>query len=105
MIGLRCKSSSGTFANLSRPNARRHIEWQLRALIGASSATFYCAASRDFPPLYLKAMWSINIRNLLTSPLTIAEFAVALMVMSLIRLAIGVVPGRAHRSNAYAARY
>ena len=27
MIGLRCKSSPGTFANLSRPNARRHIEW------------------------------------------------------------------------------
>jgi hypothetical protein len=54
---------------------------------------------------FLKATWSINIPNLLTSPLTIAEFAVALVVMGLIRLAIGVVPGRAHRSNAYAARY
>ena len=50
-------------------------------------------------------MRSINIPNLLTSPLTIAGFAVALMVMSLIKVAIGVVPGRAHRSNVYAARY
>jgi ABC-2 type transport system permease protein len=40
---------------------------------------------------FLEAMWSRNIPNLLTSPLTIAEFVVALMVMSLIRLAIGVI--------------
>ena len=37
-------------------------------------------------------MWSRNIANLLMSPLRPAEFVVALMVMSLIRLAVGVVP-------------
>jgi hypothetical protein len=47
---------------------------------------------QEFSSSFLKAMWSINIPNLLTSALTIAEFAVALMVMNLIRLAIGVVP-------------
>jgi hypothetical protein len=37
-------------------------------------------------------MWSRNIPNLLMSPLRPAEFVGALMVMSLIRLAVGVVP-------------
>jgi ABC-2 type transport system permease protein len=37
-------------------------------------------------------MWSRNIPNLLMSPLRPAEFVVALMVMSLIRLTVGVIP-------------
>jgi ABC-2 type transport system permease protein len=41
---------------------------------------------------FLEEMWSRNIPNLLMSPLRPAEFVVALMVMSLIRLAVGVVP-------------
>jgi hypothetical protein len=41
---------------------------------------------------FLEEMWSRNIPNLLMSPLRPAEFVGALMVMSLIRLAVGVVP-------------
>ena len=41
---------------------------------------------------FLEEMWSRNIANLLMSPLRPAEFVIALMVMSLIRLAVGVVP-------------
>jgi len=41
---------------------------------------------------FLEEMRSRNIPNLLMSPLRPAEFVVALMVMSLIRLAVGVVP-------------
>jgi len=37
-------------------------------------------------------MWSRNIPNLLMSPLRPAEFVIALMAMSLIRLVVGVVP-------------
>jgi len=41
---------------------------------------------------FLEEMWSKNIGNLMMSPLRPAEFIAALMVMSLVRLAIGVVP-------------
>jgi ABC-2 type transport system permease protein len=41
---------------------------------------------------FLEEMWSRNIPNLLMSPLRPAEFVAALMVMSFIRLAVGVVP-------------
>jgi ABC-2 type transport system permease protein len=41
---------------------------------------------------FLEEMWSRNIPNLLMSPLRPTEFIVALMVMSLVRLAVGVVP-------------
>jgi ABC-2 type transport system permease protein len=41
---------------------------------------------------FLEEMWSRNIPNLLMSPLRPAEFVAALMVMSLIRLTVGVVP-------------
>ena len=41
---------------------------------------------------FLEEMWSRNLPNLLISPLRPAEFVLALMVMSLIRLAIGIVP-------------
>jgi len=37
-------------------------------------------------------MWARNLGNLMMSPLTPIEFLIALMVMSLIRLAIGVTP-------------
>src|ERR1700752_3403143 len=37
-------------------------------------------------------MWSRNLGNLMISPLRPAEFVAALMVMSIIRLAIGMVP-------------
>jgi ABC-2 type transport system permease protein len=40
----------------------------------------------------LEEMWSRNLANLLMSPLRPAELLAALMVMSIIRLAIGMVP-------------
>src|SRR5579871_2690857 len=41
---------------------------------------------------FLEEMWSRNIGNLMMSPLRPFEFVSALMVMSVVRLAIGVVP-------------
>jgi ABC-2 type transport system permease protein len=41
---------------------------------------------------FLEEMWSRNIGNLMMSPLRPAEFAAALMLMSLVRLGIGLVP-------------
>jgi ABC-2 type transport system permease protein len=45
-----------------------------------------------FSVSFLEEVWSRNLGNLLMSPLRPAEFVVALMVMSLARLAIGMVP-------------
>jgi ABC-2 type transport system permease protein len=41
---------------------------------------------------FLEEMWSRNLANLMMSPLRPAEFIAALMVMSIIRLAIGIIP-------------
>jgi ABC-2 type transport system permease protein len=41
---------------------------------------------------FLEEMWARNIGNLMMSPLKPIEFLIALMIMSLIRLAIGVIP-------------
>lgn len=41
---------------------------------------------------FLEEMWSRNLANLLMSPLRPLEFVAALMIMSLVRLAIGFVP-------------
>ena len=41
---------------------------------------------------FLEEMYSRNIGNLMMSPLRPFEFVVALMIMSVIRLAIGMVP-------------
>src|SRR5882757_231207 len=41
---------------------------------------------------FLEEMWSRNLTNLMISPLRPIEFLSALMIMSLIRLAIGIVP-------------
>lgn len=41
---------------------------------------------------FLEEMWARNMGNLMMSPLRPAEFVAALMIMSLIRLAIGMVP-------------
>lgn len=41
---------------------------------------------------FLEEMWSRNLGNLMMSPLRPAEFIGALMVMSLVRLSIGLVP-------------
>jgi ABC-2 type transport system permease protein len=41
---------------------------------------------------FLEEMWARNLGNLMMSPLKPIEFLISLMVMSLIRLAIGIVP-------------
>ena len=41
---------------------------------------------------FLEEMWSRNLGNLMISPLRATEFVAALMVMSIVRLAIGMVP-------------
>ena len=41
---------------------------------------------------FLEEMWSRNIGNLMMSPLRPFEFIIALMVMSIVRLLIGVIP-------------
>lgn len=41
---------------------------------------------------FLEEVWSRNVANLMMSPLRPAEFAVSLMVMSLVRLVVGMVP-------------
>ena len=41
---------------------------------------------------FLEEMWARNLGNLMMSPLRPAEFVAALMVMSIMRLAIGMVP-------------
>jgi ABC-2 type transport system permease protein len=45
-----------------------------------------------FSVSFLEEMWSRNIGNLMMSPLRPAEFIAALMAMSIVRLAIGVIP-------------
>jgi ABC-2 type transport system permease protein len=45
-----------------------------------------------FSVSFLEEMWSRNLSNLMISPLRPSEFVCALMIMSLIRLAIGMVP-------------
>lgn len=45
-----------------------------------------------FSVSFLEEMWARNMGNLMISPLRPVEFLAALMIMSLIRLAIGMVP-------------
>lgn len=45
-----------------------------------------------FSASFLEEMWSHNVGNLLMSPLRPLEFVAALMVMSVVRLALGVIP-------------
>ena len=62
-------------------------------LVGALllwDALFRCQLG--FSMSFMEEMWSRNIGNLLITPLRPLEFATSLMVMSLVRLAIGLVP-------------
>lgn len=49
-------------------------------------------AQQGFTFSFLEEIWSRNLANLMISPLRISEFVAALMAMSLIRLAVSVVP-------------
>src|ERR1700741_2149390 len=45
-----------------------------------------------FSVSFLEEMWSRNLANLMISPLKPVEFVLAMMTMSIVRLAIGMVP-------------
>jgi ABC-2 type transport system permease protein len=45
-----------------------------------------------FSVSFLEEMWARNLGNILMSPLRQTEFIAALMIMSIIRLAVGVIP-------------
>jgi ABC-2 type transport system permease protein len=45
-----------------------------------------------FSVSFLEEMWSRNLSNLMISPLRPIEFVCALMIMSIVRLAIGMIP-------------
>ena len=45
-----------------------------------------------FSMSFLEEMWSKNLGNLLMSPLKVSEYLIPLMVMSVVRLAVGVIP-------------
>ncbi|MFY9626186.1 MAG: ABC transporter permease, partial [Rhodoplanes sp.] len=45
-----------------------------------------------FSVSFLEEMWSRNLANLMMSPLKPVEFIIALMIMSVVRLLIGMVP-------------
>ncbi|MBK5961488.1 ABC transporter [Rhodoplanes elegans] len=45
-----------------------------------------------FSVSFLEEMWSRNLANLMMSPLRPIEFVIALMIMSIVRLSIGLVP-------------
>ena len=45
-----------------------------------------------FSVSFLEEMWSRNLANIMMSPLRPAEFVLALMVMSVVRLAVGMIP-------------
>jgi ABC-2 type transport system permease protein len=47
---------------------------------------------QGFTFAFLEEMWSRNLGNILMSPLTTTELLISLMVMSLIRLSIGMIP-------------
>ena len=49
-------------------------------------------SQQGFAFAFLEELWSRNLGNLLMSPLRPSEFIVALMVISMIRLAIGMLP-------------
>jgi ABC-2 type transport system permease protein len=45
-----------------------------------------------FSMSFLEEMWSKNLGNLLMSPLKVSEYLISLMIMSVVRLMIGVIP-------------
>ena len=85
------------------------LMWGFLQLYIAGNASFFARASGTFIGAvllwdilfrgqlgfsisFLEEMWARNIGNLMISPLRPIEFVVALMIMSLVRLAIGMGP-------------
>ncbi|BBF94541.1 ABC transporter permease [Blastochloris tepida] len=85
------------------------LTWGFIQLYVADNATFFARAGGafigavllwdilmrgqlGFSVSFLEEMWARNMGNLLMSPLTTAEFVASLMIMSIVRLAVGMVP-------------
>ncbi|HEX2656557.1 MAG TPA: ABC transporter permease [Xanthobacteraceae bacterium] len=85
------------------------LTWGFLQLYVADHASFFARASGTligavllwdilfrgqlgFSISFLEEMWARNLGNLMISPLRPMEFVIALMIMSIIRLAIGVIP-------------
>jgi ABC-2 type transport system permease protein len=81
LLQLYLSEQASTFAEISGTLVGGVLLWDvlLRGQLGFSIS-------------FLEEMWSRNIANLMTSPLRPLEFAVSLMVMSLVRLLIGLLP-------------
>src|SRR4030081_542136 len=80
-LQLYIAQNSGFFARASGVFIAAVLMWDLlfRGQLGFSIS-------------FLEEMWSRNLANLMISPLRPIEFVFALMVMSIVRLAIGMVP-------------
>jgi ABC-2 type transport system permease protein len=80
-LQLYIAQNSGFFARVSGVFIAAVLMWDMlfRGQLGFSIS-------------FLEEMWSRNLGNLMISPLRPIEFVAALMIMSLIRLAIGMVP-------------
>src|SRR3979409_1646360 len=80
-LHLYIAQNSGFFARASGVFIAAVLMWDLlfRGQLGFSIS-------------FLEEMWSRNLSNLMISPLRPIEFVSALMLMSLVRLAIGMVP-------------
>jgi ABC-2 type transport system permease protein len=80
-LQLYIAQNSGFFARVSGVFIAAVLMWDMlfRGQLGFSIS-------------FLEEMWSRNLGNLMISPLRPIEFVSALMIMSLIRLAIGMVP-------------
>ena len=80
-LQLYIAQNSGFFARVSGVFIAAVLMWDMlfRGQLGFSIS-------------FLEEMWSRNLGNLMISPLRPIEFVAALMIMSIIRLAIGMVP-------------
>jgi ABC-2 type transport system permease protein len=80
-LQLYVSQNSGFFANAAGVFIGAVLLWDIlfRGQLGFSIS-------------FLEEMWARNLGNLMMSPLRPAEFISALMIMSIVRLAIGMVP-------------
>ncbi len=70
-----------------------HLAFAAGALIGAMLLwDILFRGQLGFSVSFLEEMWSRNMANLMMSPLQPSEFILSLMAMSLIRLAVGMIP-------------
>jgi ABC-2 type transport system permease protein len=74
-------------------NSAGHLAFAAGALIGAMLLwDILFRGQLGFSVSFLEEMWSRNMANLMMSPLRPGEFILSLMAMSVIRLAVGMIP-------------